>query len=394
VKLIPAAAGLPVLLFTLVMVLSSAITRADASGLTVYRSGDRNLNIGGLIQLQYHYRNPDNGPATDELFFRRLRLYIEAGILKDWSVKIQPDFGDANDDNEVKVEDAFILYRGFKGIEVSLGNMHFAFSRELLTSSKKYQFVEKTFTGDHNYGTPDRQLGIHVRGSAMDKKVAYGIGLVAADIDPDAARLHFVSPVNRDSDSNEGWMIGARVGYHPFGPLKFEHGDFKRDGLKATAALGAFIWQNDNDNNTRTSAGADTSGGVKPDVDSVAGLEISGALRYIGISVDSEYNFFHAETSDPTVTGGIFRDGSTNLDNFSIHGGYMAVPGTIELAAGFEVQDADNYSALWTRTALGVNYFYKRHKIKAQVTYRIGKNVDGMEGNDEDELFVQAQYFF
>jgi len=51
-------------------------------------------------------------------------------------------------------------------------------------------------------------------------------------------------------------------------------------------------------------------------------------------------------------------------------------------------------SALWKRTAFGANYFYKRHNIKAQVTYRIGTNVDGKDGSDEDELFVQARYFF
>jgi hypothetical protein len=48
----------------------------------------------------------------------------------------------------------------------------------------------------------------------------------------------------------------------------------------------------------------------------------------------------------------------------------------------------------WTRTSIGANYFIDKHRIKYQVTYRMGENVDGEAGNDLDELFVQAQYVF
>jgi len=66
-----------------------------------------------------------------------------------------------------------------------------------------------------------------------------------------------------------------------------------------------------------------------------------------------------------------------------------------EIVAGYQVQDADNYEEEWTRTSFGANYFVTRnHDIKLQATYRIGENLDGIEDNDADEIFVQAQYVF
>ncbi|MBW2519439.1 MAG: hypothetical protein JRD88_03700, partial [Deltaproteobacteria bacterium] len=196
-------------------------------------------------------------------------------------------------------------------------------------------------------------------------------------------------------DFNQGWMFGGRVDWHPMGYLKMEQGDFKRDEIKATLGVAAFAWDNDDDNNTRTDGDDnDTSGGSKPDVDSVTGFEVSGAFRGYGVSVDAEYNLFDAETIDSTVTSGIYEDGETELENFAIEGGYMVIPSKLEIVAGYQVQDADNYDEKWERTSFGLNYFFKKHDIKLQATYRMGENKDGVKDNDLDELFVQAQYVF
>jgi hypothetical protein len=72
----------------------------------------------------------------------------------------------------------------------------------------------------------------------------------------------------------------------------------------------------------------------------------------------------------------------------------MVIPSKLELVAGYEWQDADNYAEEWTRTSVGANYFFKKHDIKLQATYRMGENLKGVDGADEDEVFVQAQYVF
>jgi hypothetical protein len=365
-----------------------------AAGITIYEKDDKYVKVGGRIQLQYHYQDPDDGESGDELFFRRLRPYIEGSLHKDWKGKFQFDYGKAEDDNEVAIKDAYFQYKGYKPLKITVGNANFPFSREFLTSSKKQQLVEKTFVGDHNYGTPDRNAGIHVTGTAMDKKLSFGASAAVAEIDPDDDKIDFDTPVNSKSDFNEGWIFGGRVDFHPMGYVKMEQGDLKRsDSIKATIGVAAFAWNNDDDNNTRTTDGT-ADDPKKPDVDNVTGFEISGAVRGFGVSVDAEYNFFNSEAIDSTVTSGIYKNGETDLENFAVEGGVMIVPEMLELVAGYQLQDADNYADEWTRLSFGANWFIKKHDIKVQFAYRIGENLNGKQDVDEDEIFVQAQYVF
>lgn len=377
---------------TLILAGGTLAATTHAAGITVYKDGDKYVKMGGRIQLQYHGMDPDSGSSTDEVFFRRLRPYVEGSLHKDWKGKFQFDFGKAEGTNEVAVKDAYMQYKGYHNMKVTLGNANFPFSREFLTSSKKQQLVERTFVGDHNYGTPDRNVGFHLTGHNEDKTLTWGASFAAADIDPDADKLDFDTPVNRNDDFNEGWIVGGRVDFHPFGLLKFSQGDFKGD-TKATIGVAAFSWANDDDNNTYTSGGVSTSSS-KADIDSVTGFEVSGAFRARGFSIDAEYNRFNADTVDGSFTGGLFRNGSTTLKNWSVEGGYMVMPAKLELVAGHQSQDADNYADIWTRTSLGANWFIHKHDIKVQLSYRMGENLKGVKGNDEDEIFLQGQYVF
>jgi len=365
-----------------------------AAGITVYKEGDKYLKMGGRIQMQYHREDPDNGSATDEMFLRRFRPYIEGSIHKDWKGKFQFDLGKSSGDNEVAVKDAYMEYKGFDGVSVKLGNVKTVFSREFLTSSKKQQLVERTFVGDHNYGAPDRSLGLHLKGGNKEN-LTWGATFAQANIDPDAKKLDFDTPVNKSSDWNEGWVTAARVDFHPLGILKMSQGDFKGD-TKATIGLAAFRWSNDDDNNcyTDTSLSCFSASTSKADVDEVTGFEVSAAFRAAGASVDAQYNKISADTVNGNFTGGIYRNGSTDLENWAIEGGYMVVPAKFELVAGYQSQDADNYGTEWTRASLGANWYIHKHDIKMQATFRQNSDKDGVKGNDEDELFVQAQYVF
>jgi hypothetical protein len=365
------------------------LTTAPAQAGVTYQDGDKYLKIGGRIQLQYHSVSPDGGTSTDEMFFRRFRPYIEGSVHKDWKGKFQWDMGKS----DLSVKDAFMEYSGFDAMKVTVGNANFPFSRELLTSSKTQQLVERTFVGDHNYGTPGRNAGIHLSGHAIaGKKLTWGASLTSANIDPDTNKLDFDSPVNAEADFNEGWMVGGRVDYHPFGALRMAQGDFERK-VKATIGVGGYSWSNDDDNNTYTTDGV-TNKLAKSDVDSVTGFEVSGAFRGAGFSVDAEYNIFNAKTVDSTVTSGIYQKGETTLKNYAIEGGYMVIADRLELVVGYQSQDADNYATAWNRTSVGANWFLKKQDIKVQLTYRMGENLKGVRDKNEDEIFLQTQYVF
>ncbi|MEE8428260.1 MAG: porin [Gammaproteobacteria bacterium] len=370
-------------------VLMAVALPLHAAGITVYK-GDNGeyVKLGGRIQIQYHRDDPDSGSSTDEVFFRRLRPYVEGSLYPDWKGKIQIDFGKADGDHEVAIEDAYMQYKGHENMKVTFGNVKFPFSRESLTSSKKQQLVERTFVGDHNYGTPDRNIGLHLTGQSKGKRITWGASATSASIDPDNKKLDFDTPVNRNDDFNEGWMFGGRVDFHPFGKLKFAQGDFKGE-TKATIGVAAFSWKNDDDNNTY-----DPGCTKKCDVDSVTGYEISGAFRSNGFSVDAEYNMFDTELTESGVTNGIYRNGQSDLKNWSIEGGYMVISNKLEIVAGYSSQDADNYATEWTRTSLGANYFIKKHDIKIQATWRINEDENGVTGRDANEFFLQTQYVF
>ncbi len=363
---------------------STAFSAAHAGGIT-YKDGEKYLKIGGRIQLQYHQASPDGAESTDEVRFRRLRPYIEGSLHQDWKGKIQWDMGKANGENELSLKDTYLQYKGIDNLKISIGNKKFPFSREAITSSKKQQMVERTFVGDHNYGTPDRNLGVHLSGHTGSKRITWGAAIASSAIDPDANKLDFDTPANRNDDFNEGWIVGGRVDFHPFGALKFSQGDFSGK-QKATIGIAAFNWSNDGDNNDPTRS--------KPDVDTVTGFEVSGAYRIAGFSIDAQYNSFSADTVDSAFTGGIYKNGSTTLSNWAVKGGYMIIASKLELVAGISAQDADNYQGSWNRTELGANYFFHKHDIKTQLTYRMGENLKGVSNKNEDEVYLQMQYVF
>jgi len=353
------------------------------------------LTLGVSLQLQYREVNPAAGQTTDEAFVRRFEVSADTKLNAGWGGKLVVDFGKASGDNEVTLKEAYVSYTGFDGLDIKFGNAYFPFSREVNTSSKRQQFVERTFPGDHDYGTPERNLGLHVDAKLLGGKIRLAASGASASIDPDNKRLDFDSPVVKEADFNEGSMVGARVDFHPFGELKLAQGDF--DGaLKATISAAAFSWNNDGDKNTYTSAVtlASTST-TKFDVDSVDAFEVSGAFRFKGVSIDAEYNEFKAKTvADFANTGGIFLRGETTLTNSMIKGGYMVLKDRLELVAGIEAQDADNYKAKWKRTSYGANWFFNNHNTKVQLTLVDNKNVDGVKRADAKETFVQAQYVF
>ncbi len=353
---------------------------AQAGGVKYKNEDGDYVKLGGRIQLQYHLMDPADGDATDELLFRRFRPYIEGSIHEDWKGKFQWDMGKSS----LAVKDAYFEYTGCENSSIKIGNVTFPFSREQLTSSKKLALVERTFVGDHNYGVPDRQAGLHASAKIMDGMLELSGAVVKGAIDPSSSKLDFDTVVNSDDDFLEGNMAGARAEIFPLGYFKPEQGDFKRD-LKCAFAVAGFGWANDDDNN---------SGNVTNDIDKVTGVEVSAAVRGGGLSIDAQYNSIKSELSDTSVTHGLYQNGETTLDTYAIEGGYMVLPGKVEVVAGYSSMDADNFASAWNRTEVGLNYYVKKQDIKYQITYRKNDNYKGKDGVEEDEVFVQAQYVF
>jgi hypothetical protein len=375
--------------------LAALIAVPAMAGVVVYEEGDKKVELGGRIQIQYVNIDPSDGDSEDEVFFRRMRPYIAGTVSKDWWGKLQFDFGKSIDGNEVAVKDAYMQYKGWDNMTLTIGNSKTPFSREYLTSSKRQQTVERGFVGDHNFGTPDRQLGFKLEGRNESKKVTWAVAAGGLHVDPDARRIDFDTPVNNAGDWNEGLVVAGRIDFHPKGFMKFDQGDFNTDETLYNFSLGFFSWSNDGDNNTYTdpTTGISTSSS-KADLDSAEGLELSAGIRGHGFSADAEYQLVSGDTVDTGFTGGAFLNGSTELDKYQVEAGYMFPSNSFELAGKIQSMDADNFQTAWEATEVAFNYFWNKHKVKVQFVYRMGENVFGVPGDDLDTALMQWQFVF
>lgn len=380
-------------------------------GMTVYEDGHKKIEIGGRIQLMYVQFSADCPSGTDclladsdvlpdddydDLFFRRLRPYISGTITENWMGKIEFEFGESTDADEVQIKDAFIVKSGFANpkSKLTVGNAKSVFSREFVNSSASLQLVERGFTGDHNFGVPDRAIGVVWESQLADGRVGYALNGGIQNHDPAIHRMDFDSPANDAADWNEGPVVAGRVDFFPLGFMKTSQGDFERGTSKIAVGLGAFAWSNDDDRNSYTDAMGVTTSLTKVDLDSADGVELSVAYRGAGISADAEIQRVSGETVDETFTGGMYRDGSTDLDKFSVVAGYMLPGSKVEFAAGFDSQDADNYEEKWERTTVGVNWYVNGQNMKVQLSYRMVSNFLGLPDQDHDVIFATNHFIF
>lgn len=355
-----------------------------AAGITLFEEGARYAKVGGRIQAQYRYDSPEAGASTDDLFFRRLRFYIEGSASEDWKGKWQVDFG--KDGSDPAVKDAYIAYTGRDAATVTVGNHYVPFSREALTSSKRQQLVERTFTGDHNFGVPDRQMGVSLSGG---EDIRYTVGWYQAGIDPSTSKLDFASGAN-DSAEYFGNMFAGRIDFYPNGVFKMAQGSFDSE-FKYAVGASAFSWSNDDDNvpdpldpEARNPFG---------DYDSITGAGVDGAIRMGGLSVDAGYNTFTSETRG-AVTDGLVVNGEGDFDTWMLEAGYMLVGDRLEGVVGYQSLDADAYAEAWNRTSAGLNLFFNGHNDKLQLTWEMSENRNGVVGSDGDTVFVQWQHAF
>lgn len=359
-------------------VLATALLCAPLAHAGVRIEQDGNwVEFGGQLQAQFHRITPEGEDMLDVVRLRRMRPYIAGSTHPGWSGMFQWELGRALDGNELSIQEAWFRYSGSDWLEVTVGNHNVPFSRENLTSSTRQQLVERTFIGDSNYGTPDKQLGIYLDGEAG--MFGWSAAMVKATIDPDPTQLRFASAVNLGSDFLEGCMYVGRLAW---GNAPLAQGDLDGGPLRYGIAVAAFTWENYQllpPNNL--------------DPDHILGYEVSGAVRIAGVSVDAGYNLFDVETLGAGATGGLYTAGQTELRNWALEGGYMLRP-QLELVAGYQNQEADNYAEAWTRASFGINYFFHQHDIKTQFTYRLGESLNGVPGNDQDEWFLQGQYVF
>lgn len=359
---------------------------------TVYEEGAKSLSFGGRIQVQYNHVDSDTDGAenVDDLLLRRLRFYVEGTLTEGISGKLGVDLGSTGNDAEVK--NAYIKYSRWGFANIVVGNHYVPFAREILTSDSRQQLVEKQFVGDHNFGVPDRQLGLSLQGQSK-KLLGYAIGAYKAGIDGSTARVDFESPASQPEDDDYfyvGNLVAARLDYTPFGPFQYAQGAFGSD-LKLGIGINAYTWHNDEDE-------PDPDGdGVGDEYQDITGLGIDAALRVGYFSADAAFQTYQADTIDDRITAGLVEDGEADFSTWLVKAGYMVIPNTLETVVGWSVLDADAYDDQDTRLSFGLNWYLNQHADKIQLTYEIGSDVIASDGNtavgdDQNVIYMQFQH--
>ncbi|MFN3232746.1 MAG: porin [Alphaproteobacteria bacterium] len=151
------------------------------------------MHVRGRVMVDFGHMNPDVGNKRTATEFRRARLGIEGKAWKDVKYKFEIDFAD----NSVDITDAYVQYRGWKPVKITVGQFKEFVSLEEQTSSRHISVMERAaFTDAFGFG---RRIGIGFEGEWN----GFGIGL----------GVYGGSDISVNED-NEGYAFAGRLYYN------------------------------------------------------------------------------------------------------------------------------------------------------------------------------------
>ena len=155
--------------------------------------GKFEMHVRGRIMVDFGHVS-DNLNSQDRFAteFRRVRLGIEGKAWKDIKYKFEIDFAD----NEVSITDAYIQFKGWKGVKVTVGQFKETVSLDEQTSSRQITVIERAgFTDAFGF---QRRIGLGL---------SFGFGDVGIDLG-----LYGGSDLSANEDT-EGYAFTGRVYY-------------------------------------------------------------------------------------------------------------------------------------------------------------------------------------
>lgn len=393
----------------------AGLARPADAGINVMEKNDSYLDMGMLLDIQardVQNASPNMG-IKDGVFFRRLRPFLYGAINKDWQGIIQLDFGNGFEGQDAKssIKWAYMEYLGIESNQqtsLKIGSFKPPFSREFLTLGPRLQQIERTSVGMNWHGTPDYLIGVGLDRMTPDRKMMYAVAAGSMSINPRSDRIFMQMPLNNTSSANnEGWMVAGRIDYYPWGEMPFNskplasenaynRGDFNHtQEWRLMLSGAAYSWWNNNNNNVSINTGNPNGNSgliTNQDVRSTYGFEASAGLRGFGFSGDIEYQYVHGNLLNQIFTGGLYENGTTGLNKFTVNGGYMVYKEQWEPTVTFSVLDASNYASVWTQTTFGINWFIRHYDIRVTANYSVNNNVSGVTGQWENVARIQSQF--
>ncbi len=203
------------------------------------QDGDYKFRVGGRLQADttiglgdVNFGSEAGNPITE---FRRARMYLSGEMYKAWKFKFQYDFADQSAGatsaaNTAGFKDAYIAYKGFKPLTITLGHHKMPLSMEELTSSKYITFIERSqlvngIVADTGGG---RQYGLSAKGHFNNMfTAAAGIYAGSANEDASDSQTGFTSRVTFSPIHEKTKMVHLGLG---FDKSRDQGGGFNIDG--------------------------------------------------------------------------------------------------------------------------------------------------------------------
>ncbi|MGI9558702.1 MAG: porin [Thermodesulfobacteriota bacterium] len=164
---------------------------ADYNKGFVYESEDGMIKVKQQLRVQFRVdvkdSNRDNEDPSTDFMIRRAKLKFSGHAYEKWlkfGLQLAGDVGRVNEDGsakseELNVEDVFIAASYWEFADVKVGRYKIPFEREVLNSSSKLQFVDRSAVKEFIIDA-DRADGISTGGIAGGM-VAYRVGLFQLD---------------------------------------------------------------------------------------------------------------------------------------------------------------------------------------------------------------------
>lgn len=355
---------------------------ADESLSKVRETIASKTEISGVLMLDYSnfdgvYRNNLDDDNESDSEIRRARINLKHRLNKDWQAKLQISFDE--DDNSAEIGDAYVRYKGLKGIDLTFGQMKEPFGLERLASLNDTTFLERSMAS--NAFAPGRNKGITVDGSREAFSWSFGaydIDAVEGNADPyaftgrlcwaplrtETQTIHLgIAGSWRDLDEDE-FEVNERAEVHSADKV-VSSGEIATDTLRLFGLEAAWV--------------------VGPL--SIQSEYMSADLQAVDASEDAVFDGYYFQTSY-FLTGESRRYKDGNFKKIKP----LASSGAWELAARYSVLNTRESSegAKGETTTLGVNYYFDDHvKVMANLLHS--------EVSDEDDgnaLSLRLQYVF
>ena len=352
----------------------SAANEAARGDLVVFDGGMAQVALYGLVSAQAAvYTGEDNllqsGDTAEQPGFR-LR-YGRFG-LHGWAfgnVEFMVSMETA--DLKVRPLDAWLSYRPFDVLAITVGAHKVPFSRYATTGSDHGALLERPLSVDAM--SPYRQMGVTLHGAIGNGLASYAVGVY--------------NGLDRNTNFHEGYVENAvfdgnrfnkisfagRLSLEPLGSVGDDIADLDGGGFRI--GVGTSVLHNEGSTTRATAWSADV------------------ILKMHGFHLISEYI---SDTSEPVEDPTTPQTIPTQVDRSGlvVGMGYMVIPGQLGIAVRGEMFDddanVDNNGDQLVITG-GLQYYWHRHHFKVSIDYTHREELYGAS-LDNDALLLSAHF--